>query len=425
MESIDWVALTRWVLLAGFGLAVLFGAIAQATHFCTMGAISDAMNMGDWTRARHWVLAIGVSMLGFALLSLSGQIDPAAALYASTRWLWLSTALGGLMFGAGMVLASGCGNKTLVRVGSGNLKALVVFVVMGIAAFATLKGVTAVARVATVDAVFVTVAQGAHLGTLVSAVLGGSAADMQAWVGLILGLLLVAVVLRHADFWTFNNLLAGVGTGGLIVALWWVSGHWGHLAEHPETLEEVYLATNSGRMESLSFVAPMAYTLDWLMFFSDKTKVLSLGIVTALGVVVGSAICALVNGSFRWEGFGSVEDLANHLVGAVLMGIGGVTAMGCTIGQGLSGVSTLSLNSFTALAAIVLGAVLAMRYQIWRLEQQICPSARRLTGALAAWRACTAWLARSKFSKPMWSWSVSAAWAHGLSRPWRAVASAD
>jgi uncharacterized membrane protein YedE/YeeE len=371
MESIDWVALTRWVLLAGFGLAVLFGAIAQATHFCTMGAISDVMNIGDWTRARHWVLAIGVSMLGFALLSLSGQIDPSAALYASTRWLWLSTALGGMMFGAGMVLASGCGNKTLVRVGSGNLKALVVFVVMGVAAFATMKGVTAVARVATVDTVFVSVEQGAHLGTLAAWLVGGSGAKLQAWVGLALGLLLVAVVLRHADFWTFNNLLAGVGTGGLIVALWWLSGHLGYLAEHPETLEEVYLATNSGRMESLSFVAPMAYTLDWLMFFSDKSKVLSLGIVSALGVVVGSALCALLNGSFRWEGFGSVEDLANHLVGAVLMGIGGVTAMGCTIGQGLSGVSTLSLNSFTALAAIVLGAVLAMRYQIWRLEQQI------------------------------------------------------
>ena len=371
MESIDWVALTRWVLLAGFGLAVVFGAIAQSTHFCTMGAISDVMNIGDWTRARHWLLAIGVAMLGFALLGMTGQIDPAAALYANARWLWLSTSVGGLMFGAGMVLASGCGNKTLVRVGSGNLKALVVFVVMGIAAFATMKGVTAVLRVATVDTVFVTLDQGAHLGTVAASLFGGSAAQMQTWVGLTIGLLLMGVVLRHGDFWTANNLMAGIGSGAVIVALWWVSGHLGHLTEHPETLDEVYLATSSGRMESLSFVAPMAYTLDWLMFFSDKSKVLTLGVVTALGVVVGSALSARINGSFRWEGFGSIEDLANHLVGAILMGIGGVTAMGCTIGQGLSGVSTLSLNSFTALAAIVLGAVLAMRYQIWRLEQQI------------------------------------------------------
>ena len=371
MESIDWVALTRWVLLASFGLAVVFGAIAQATHFCTMGAISDVMNIGDWTRARHWLLAIGVAMMGFALLSLSGQIDPSAALYASNRWLWLSTLVGGLMFGIGMVLASGCGNKTLVRIGSGNLKALVVFVVMGIAAFATMKGLTAVVRVATVDTVFVELSQGAHLGGMAASLGWGSAAQMQIWIGLLLGLGFMAAALRHADFWTSQNLVAGLGCGALIVALWWVSGHLGHLAEHPETLDEVYLATNSGRMESLSFVAPMAYTLDWLMFFSDKSKVLSLGIVSAVGVVVGSTLSALLNGSFRWEGFGSIEDLANHLAGAVLMGVGGVTAMGCTIGQGLSGVSTLSLNSFTALAAIVLGAVLAMRYQIWRLEQQV------------------------------------------------------
>lgn len=371
MEPVDWIALTRWVLLASFGLAVVFGAIAQATHFCTMGAISDVMNIGDWTRARHWLLAIGVAMLGFALLSITGQIDPAAALYASNRWLWLSTSVGGLMFGSGMVLASGCGNKTLVRIGSGNLKALVVFVVMGLAAFATIKGVTAVARVATVDTVFIEMPQGAHLGAVAASLGWGAAEPMQAWMGLVLGLLLMAAVLRHADFWTCNNLVAGWGCGGLIVALWWVSGHLGHLVEHPETLNEVYLATNSGRMESLSFVAPMAYTLDWLMFFSDKSKVLSLGIVSAVGVVLGSTISALANGSFRWEGFGSIEDLANHLTGALLMGIGGVTAMGCTIGQGLSGVSTLSLNSFTALAAIVLGAVLAMRYQIWRLERQV------------------------------------------------------
>jgi uncharacterized membrane protein YedE/YeeE len=371
MESIDWVTLTRWVLLAGFGFAVLFGAIAQATHFCTMGAISDVMNMGDWTRARQWVLAIGVAMVGFSLLAITGLVDPSASLYASGRWLWLSTVVGGLMFGAGMVLASGCGNKTLVRVGSGNLKALVVFVVMGIAAFATLKGVTAVVRAATVDTVFVSVEQGAHLGSVVALVLGGSAATLQTMTGLVLGLVLILMVLRHADFWSVNNLVAGMGSGFLIAAVWWVSGHLGHLTEHPETLEEVYLATNSGRMESLSFVAPVAYTLDWLMFFSDKTKVLSLGIVSALGVITGSAVCALINGSFRWEGFGSVEDLANHMVGAVLMGIGGVTAMGCTIGQGLSGLSTLSLNSFSAVAAIVIGAVLAMRYQIWRLEQQI------------------------------------------------------
>jgi uncharacterized membrane protein YedE/YeeE len=151
--------------------------------------------------------------------------------------------------------------------------------------------------------------------------------------------------------------------------MWWTSGHLGHIAEHPQTLEETFLATNSGRAEALSFVAPIAYTLDWLLFFSDKGKVLTIGIVSVLGVVVGSAAVALAMRSFRWEGFGGTEDVANHIAGALLMGVGGVTAMGCTIGQGLTGISTLGATSIVAVAAILAGAVLALKYQAWRLER--------------------------------------------------------
>jgi hypothetical protein len=151
--------------------------------------------------------------------------------------------------------------------------------------------------------------------------------------------------------------------------MWWVSGHLGFVAEHPETLNEVFLATNSGRAEAMSFVAPIAYTLDWLMFFSDKSKVLTLGVVSVFGVAVGSTVMALWTRSFRWEGFGGTEDVANHLVGAVLMGVGGVTALGCTIGQGLTGVSTLGATSLVALASIIAGSVAAFKYQMWRLDQ--------------------------------------------------------
>ena len=156
-----------------------------------------------------------------------------------------------------------------------------------------------------------------------------------------------------------------------MVAMWWLTGHMGYVEEHPQTLEQVYVATNSGRMEALSFVAPMAYVLDWLMFYSDASKVLTLGVMIALGVIAGSWVSALMTRSFRWEGFGSVEDLGNHLIGGLLMGIGGITALGCTIGQGLSGMSTLSLNALSALLFIVIGAWAGLRYQIWRLEQQI------------------------------------------------------
>ncbi len=371
MDSVNIDALTRWVLWSSFGASFLFGAVAQRTHFCTMGAISDVVNMGDWTRARQWMLAIGVAMLGFAVLSWRGDILPGKTLYASTRVIWLSCLVGGLMFGFGMVLASGCGNKTLVRVGSGNLKSLVVMVVMGVSAFATLKGITGVLRVSTVDRVALEMPQGASLGGLLQGLLATPAANLQLLLGVCLGVALVVALLLNRDMRRGENLLAGVGSGLLIVVMWWVSGSLGFVAEHPETLEEVYLTTNSGRIEALSFVAPVAYLLDWLMFFSDTTKVLSLGIVSVLGVIGGAFVVSRLDGSFRWEGFGSVEDLGNHLVGGVLMGVGGVTAMGCTVGQGLSGISTLSLNAFIAVAAIVAGAVLAFRYQIWRLERQL------------------------------------------------------
>lgn len=370
MQLSDLNALTSQVLLAAFALSVLFGAITQRTHFCTMGAISDVVNMGDWTRMRQWALAAGVAMIGFAGLSYSGSIDPTKTLHATTRWLWLSASVGGVLFGIGMVLASGCGSKTLVRVGSGNLKSLVVMLVMGIAGFATLKGVTAVLRVASVDRIGTEFSTIANLPHLTAQFTGMPALTMTLALGLAVGVALVAWSLLGREFCRFDNLLGGLGIGAILVGMWWVSGHLGHVAEHPETLDEVFLATNSGRAEAMSFVAPVAYTLDWLMFFSDKSKVLSIGIVSVLGVILGSSLMALVTGGFRWEGFGSTEDLGNHLVGAVLMGVGGVTAMGCTIGQGLTGLSTLGLNSLLATAGIMLGAVLAFKYQIWRLERQ-------------------------------------------------------
>lgn len=363
--------LTTQVLWAAFIASLLFGAIAQRTHFCTLGAVSDIVSIGDWTRMRMWGMAVGVAMIGFYSLASGGFIDPGKTLYASNRLVWLSALVGGLMFGFGMVLASGCGSKTLVRIGGGNLKSVVVFVVMGVAAFATLKGITAVLRVATIDRVAIDFASNASLPNWLGSALGVSNISAGLTLALVFGSGLIIWALLGRDFLRFNNLLAGLGLGGLVVAMWWISGHLAYLAEHPETLQEAFLATNSGRAEALSFVSPVAYTLDWLMFFSDKSKVLTVGIVSVFGVVLGSAVGAVASRNFRWEGFRDVRDTANHLVGAVLMGVGGVAAMGCTVGQGLSGLSTLSATSFIAVGAILMGAVLALKYQVWQLEQSV------------------------------------------------------
>ena len=369
MPEADFHALHTLVLWSAFTLSVAFGAVAQRTHFCTMGAVADIVNIGDWSRMRMWVLAMGVAIVAFNLMVAAGWVDASHTLYASPRLAWLSALAGGLLFGFGMVLASGCGSKTLVRVGGGNLKSLVVFVVLGVAAFATLKGITAVARVATVDRVAVTLATGQDLPSIVGAWFGLAKPQLAAALGLTIGGGLMGWSLIAAPGRSAENLLGGLGIGAIVAAVWWVSGRLGHVAEDPTTLQEAFIATNSQRMESLSFVAPVAFTLDWLMFFSDKSKLLTIGIVSVAGVVVGSAGCALSTGAFRWEGFRNADDTASHLIGAVLMGVGGVTALGCTVGQGLSGVSTLSVGSFLALAAIIAGAVAALRLQAWRIER--------------------------------------------------------
>ena len=369
IQESDLPALVAQVLWASFALSVMFGAVLQRTHFCAMGAVSDVLNMGDWQRTRMWVVAAGVAMIGFNAMVGLGWVDASKSIYAGTRLRWLSHLLGGALFGLGMVVASGCGAKTLVRVGGGSLKALVVLLVMGVFAAMTMRGVLAVVRVATVDAVELALPISQDLPSLLAWVTGWPKASSAWLMGVGLGATLLLWTLARADARRVQVWGSGVMVGLLIVAVWWVSGQWGHVAEHPQTLEEAFLATNSRRMESLSLVGPVAYLLDWLTYFSDRGQTLSLGVVSVLGIVTGSALMALGQGTFRWEGLAGTEDTAHHLVGAALMGVGGVTALGCTVGQGLTGLSTLALGSFITVAGIVAGTVAGLRYQEWRLDR--------------------------------------------------------
>lgn len=355
------------VLWAAFAASVAFGAIAQRTNFCTMGAIADIYNMGSWIRMRMWGMAVGVAMIGFYLMAWLGLINPAHTIYAAGRVLWLSALVGGALFGLGMVLASGCGSKTLVRIGEGNLKSLVVFCVMGLAAFATMRGMTALWRGNTVDLVFFDISPGNPVPAWLSALLGLDAASTGLALALLLGSGLILWALWDAEFRTSGtNLLAGLGVGAVIALMWWVIGHLGFVAEHPETLESVYLGPSNGAMQALSFTSPMARTLEWVIFF-NPAKAMPLGVVSVFGVVLGAMGYALYKRSFHWEGFRGTQDTALHMVGAVCMGIGGVTAGGCTVGQGLSGLSTLSVTSMIAVIGILLGAIGGLRLQMWLL----------------------------------------------------------
>jgi uncharacterized protein len=347
-----------------FALSFVFGAVTQRSNYCTMGAISDIASFGDWTRARMAIASVGVAIVGVALLKMTGTVDIAKSFYVSPKFIWLSHIIGGLAFGFGMTLASGCGSKTLIRVGSGSLRALVTLLVMAVFAWFTLRGIFGVLRVATFDQVAFTFFSAQDIPSLI-----GLAGEAASYLAIVIGLVFVVFAFLgkefRADKW---NWIGGIVVGLTVIAGWYATGRVGFIAEHPESLEAAWVSTNSGRPESLTFTAPPAYLLELLAFWSDKSKFVTFGVASVLGVIVGAAAMALLTKTFRWEGFASTEDLTNHLIGAALMGIGGVLALGCTVGQGLSGMSTLALGSLVTVAAIVVGCRAALKYQMWRLE---------------------------------------------------------
>ena len=371
LNEADPAQLVPYVTGGAFLLAFIFGAVGNKTNFCTMGAVSDWVNMGDTSRLRMWLLAMAVALLGSSALQLAGLVDLSKSIYPSPNFTWLSYLVGGFLFGVGMTLGSGCGSKTLIRVGAGNLKSLIVYVFLGIAAYMTLRGLFGAFRVGVLEQASITLPMGQDLPSLLASFTNISKPAWVAILATVVGGGLLAFVYKSRDFRSsFDYTLGGVVTGLVVVGGWYVSGVVGYVEEDPNTLQEAFVATNTGRMESFSFVSPMAFTLEYLMLWTDKSKIVTYGIASGLGVIAGSAAYALATRSFRWEGFRDAEDTANHVVGGMLMGFGGITALGCTIGQAISGFSTLALGSIMTFFAIVAGSAATMKYQYWRLSRE-------------------------------------------------------
>lgn len=353
------------VTAAGFALAFAFGFMAARTNFCTMGAISDIVNMGSWARMRTWMLAVAVAILGTAWLAYSGQVDLARSIPQRPVLPWLSLLVGGVLFGVGMTLAGGCANRNLVRLGGGSVRSLVVLTFLAIASYMALKGLFAQWRSTWLDPARIDLAawgwSDASLATALAKATGLPARVALPLAAGVVAAALLAFVFKDRRYRANGRQVAGaVVLGALVAAGWYVTGHLGY-GENPETLETVYFATNTRTLESLSFVAPLAYGLELLMLWTDKSLHLTFGIAAVIGTVAGAAVYALATRSFRWEGFASLADLRNQIAGALLMGAGGVTALGCTIGQGLAGLSTLAIGSMIAVAGIVAGSVVTLK----------------------------------------------------------------
>jgi uncharacterized membrane protein YedE/YeeE len=376
------------LLWSSFGIAVVLGAAANKTNFCTMGAVSDWVNMGDTGRIRAWLLAIAVAMLGVVGLETMGMVDPGSAFppYRASQLIWAENILGGLLFGIGMTLASGCGNKTLVRIGGGNFKSIFVLLVIGVIAYYMTnpfpnsdKTLFSVLFYEWIRPLAISTINGQDLGNLLNA---ENALMTRLVIGVVLGLAILIFVFKNAEFRSSrDNILGGLIVGLSVLGGWYVSsnmqidvdeemyslskyyGEWDMLADSDKGKPAVGAPLSP---QSYTFINPMGQTFGYVKGGAERSM-LTFGIMALFGVIIGSFLWALVTKSLRFEWFVSFKDFLTHMVGAALMGFGGVLALGCTIGQGITGVSTLAVGSFMALFAIVFGSAITMKIQYYKL----------------------------------------------------------
>jgi hypothetical protein len=385
----SFISAQSFFLWAIFLIALVMGALVNKTNFCTMGAVSDWVNMGDTGRFRAWLFAIAIALLGVTVLEAAGLVDVSGSFppYRGSQLIWAENLFGGIMFGIGMTLASGCGNKCLVRIGGGNLKSILVFAVIAVIAYFMVnpfpgsdQTLFTVLFYEWIRPLAVDMRGSQDLGRLVAG--SEHAATARMVIGGVLAGLLLIIVFSSRDFrGSFDNILGGLAVGLAVLGAWYVTSNvqididgdkytlqsyaqqWDFLADSREGKPA---DTRPLASQSFTFINPMGQVAGYTGAGFSKAY-LTFGVVAVLGVVLGSLLWALVSRSFRFEWFASFRDFVTHLIGAILMGFGGVLALGCTIGQGITGISTLALGSFIAFGGIVLGSALTMKVQYYKM----------------------------------------------------------
>ncbi|MXX98617.1 MAG: YeeE/YedE family protein [Gammaproteobacteria bacterium] len=372
--------LVQQTLLWAFLIALVVGAIANKTNFCTMGAVSDCVNTGDSGRMRAWVFAIASAITAVALLETWGQVDLSLVEqgdtgkppYTAPQFTWLRYILGGLLFGIGMTLGSGCGNKTLVRIGGGNLKSIFVFLVMGAGAYLMIYTdfgfYTFLQWMPTMDFTdYAIPSQGIDAILLHGLPLGvENPQNAKLIIALIIAVALFIWCFKSVDFYkSVDNIVGGTVIGIAVAAAWYITAgpHGQELLEEAPFLDQVPYDVGA---QSLTFVKPSGHFYYWIRE-GFASQYLSFALVAASGIIIGSFIYAIFTKAFRIEWFASMKDFVNHFIGGLLMGIGGVLSLGCTFGQAISGASTLALGALLTFIFIVLGAATTMKVSYYKL----------------------------------------------------------
>ena len=334
------------VLAGGLLIGLAYGAVGLLSGFCLLSGLRGWGGDGDGRLIRTYALAAGVAIAGTQLLAAFGIVDLAKTIYLQPSFAAPMVFLGGALFGYGMVLANGCASRALVLLGRGNLRSLVVLIVLGIVAQMTLKGLIAPPRIAITQAV-----QAKPLAVSLPALLSASGigeAFSRALAAMVVSGALLAFAFADAAFRrSAGQIAGGLAIGLLVVAGWSATGFFGADEFNPVPVT------------SLTFVAPVADAIQYAMFSTGLTP--SFGITLVVGVVAGSLVMALATGRFALESYRSPRHMLRSIGGAALMGAGGAMAYGCSVGQGLTGLSTLSLASFVAVAGILIGSAAGLR----------------------------------------------------------------
>lgn len=365
------------ILLSVFLLAAVLGAVSNKTHFCTLGAVSDWINIGDTGRLRAWFLAMAVALAGVMLLQAAGQASVSGATfppYRTSAFAWLRYLLGGLMFGIGMALASGCGNKTLIRIGGGNLKSVVVLAVAAVCAY-LMVWTEFYAKAFHVWIAPTVVELDRHgidsqaIGDVIAGLTGGDGERLNMLAGIVAVVVLASIAFASRDLrGSRDNVIGGLTVGLVVAAGWYLTA--GPLGTAWKDFADMApMPPSRVEAQSFTFISPMADTLRYLMS-PARFELVNFGIMALSGVIAGSFLYAILTRNFRVEWFANASDAARHVAGGALLGIGGVLAMGCTIGQAVTGISTLALGSFLTFAAIVAGAAGTMKFQYWLMMRE-------------------------------------------------------